>query len=275
MDENNNKNNSTNGGENKKSGNFYFDPYYGFYPAVITEIKVKQISENDCDIAFVFIVSNGEYRKKFYKICRHIFTDGQKLFRNFYLSSVLSDDEWDSSQEEYEAIIQEYKEDADLNELIGNFVVVSVSGNEYVRSIEDAYPCTIPEEDRNFKTLFDGIISQISTVKVPAKINIRLKDIMDKRFENQSTYQDEEYIFTKEIKETDEKFDFEDLSNRYLSDVRISRYDYDCFGRKPNISDEILKKCGKYTFHLKDTTPKDDSDKELFREMLKLLDAPF
>ena len=271
MDKNNDKNNSVKWGENKKSGNFYFDPYYSFYPAVITRIKVKQISENDCDIAFVFIVSNGDYRKKFHKICRHIFTDGQECFRNFYLSSVLSDDEWDSLQEGYDDFLQEYKEDADLNELTGRIVTVSINGNEYVRSVEEAYPCTTSKEYKDFKTLFSGIISQISTVKVPEKINIHLKDIMDKRFENQSTYQDEEYIFTKEIKETDEKFDFEDLSNRYLSDVRISRHNYDYLGEKSDISDEILHKCGKYTFHLKDTTAKDESEKNFFREMLELL----
>ena len=52
-----------------------FEPYYITYPAVITEIKVHPCSENDYDVAFVFMSSNGFYRKKFYKICRHIFTD--------------------------------------------------------------------------------------------------------------------------------------------------------------------------------------------------------
>ena len=239
--------------ENSK---YDFYEYTQVYPAVITEIKVHPCSENDCDIAFVFIVSNGFYRKKFYRICKHIFTDGKENFRNFYLSLMLPDLDY-YSEEEYPELLQEIKAETDLNELLGTRAIVIIEDSTHICYVVDGYPCTSPDEeefdpldDWDFDSLFGGIISQISTVKVPEEINIHLSKLLDDESLECSVYQDKGYIHIKDIIETDTRFNFKDLSDCYLSDIRISHPN--AFGGTSNISYEKLHKCGKYTIHLKD-----------------------
>ena len=233
-----------------------FEPYYITYPAVITEIKVHPCSENDYDVAFVFMSSNGFYRKKFYKICRHIFTDGKARFRNFYLSLMLPDLDY-YSEEEYPELLQEIKAETDLNELLGTRTIVIIEDSTHICYVVDGYPCTSPDEeefdpldDWDFDSLFGGIISQISTVKVPEEINSYLKKIIDEDSSEELNYPNEEYVHTTDITETDSRFNFKNLSDYFLSDIRISHPN--AFGGTSNISYEKLHKCGKYTIHLKD-----------------------
>lgn len=167
------------------------------YPSVITRIYSESVGENDCNVIFVFLISNGYILKEIKHICTNVFTSDRQHFKEFCEALLFNSDwsEYDSGKEEW----GNYKETFDLNDTVGLGVILHVANVNHHSEVQKICQCYFSEEEYfgwDFDTIFDNADEDNFKSEIPKKINRLIHELFnDNTIKCKDIFVDDEFPF--------------------------------------------------------------------------------